>query len=57
MGGLYRLRGERRAMSTAEALRQPQLAMLGGGLQAWSEGTGLRHPHIGACCVLMGSWW
>ncbi|MEF8768320.1 CHAT domain-containing tetratricopeptide repeat protein [Candidatus Accumulibacter contiguus] len=52
----YRQRGERQAMSKAEALRQAQLAMLGGQLQAGKPGIDLRHPYFWAPYVLMGNW-
>ncbi len=52
----YRLRGEQQAMSKAEALRQAQLAMLGGKLKGEKAGIDLRHPYFWAPYVLMGNW-
>jgi len=52
----YRLRGERQTMSKAAALRQAQLAMLGGKLKAEKAGIDLRHPYFWAPYVLMGNW-
>ncbi|HNE13300.1 MAG TPA: CHAT domain-containing protein, partial [Accumulibacter sp.] len=52
----YRQRGERQAMSKAEALRQAQHAMLSGRLNPNAPATDLRHPYFWAPYVLMGNW-
>lgn len=56
MKRLYRLRSENTQLSKAEALRQAQVAMLNGNLQAQESGHDFRHPYFWAPFVMMGNW-
>lgn len=56
MKRLYRLRSENTQLSKAEALRQAQIAMLNGDLQARESGHDFRHPYFWAPFVMMGNW-
>jgi CHAT domain-containing protein len=56
MRAFYAARGEARLRSKAEALRQAQLALLGGAVRDESGQLDLRHPYYWAPFILMGNW-
>lgn len=56
MEEFYRVRGEERKTTKAEALRQAQLALITGRVKADNPKIDLTHPYYWAPFVLMGNW-